>query len=308
MKKAIPILFIALMCLLSVSCELNYSYTKPSIYLIAVGNDYEDKVEITKYVDEYGVLNEGLYYGHNLAETGIALELEKTVKDAQDVSDAFSAVAAKAGYKYKQYLITGKNDCTIEKFKTTIEEIKEEIKDTDILICTYSGHGDVFNCSLGNRYYMVFTDAIVSYDYFKILVNSVSKGQKLIICDSCRSGALIPIENGVVINTDTSGEKNAFTLFGTSVSESGTLFIMTASTRNEYSYEGDENGIFTSFLLNGLGWDSRNRKLGEIKAMKNNKLTVAGLAKYIYRNDKEEKNNQTPVFSGRSDDLILFKF
>ncbi len=307
-KRFLTVVCLILFALVMVSCELSFSYKKPDIYLISWGNDYADGVLLGCYKDENGESYKGRYYDHDLWVT--AGTLNKTINDAIDVSNAFEVLAFKAGYNFINYQLIGYNKCDIDSFLNALSDVKSKIKDKDILICYFSGHGDGFASSQGNKYFMVFSDFLVNYEFLKKKVDSVSKGQKVIICDTCRSGAMIPVENGVVVNPDISGADSLSMLFGTSVNQSGTLFIMTACTMNQLSYEGARNGVFTASLLKGLGWDGANNTLGDIKALKNNRLSVAGLAKFIYSNDKNEDyaNAQIPVFSGRSDDIILFSF
>lgn len=307
-KRILTVVCLILVALVIVSCELTFSSEKPDIYLISWGNDYAGGVALGGYIDENGYPYIGRYYDHDLYVT--AGSLNKTVNDANDVSNAFEVLSFRAGYNFINYNLIGYENCDIDSFLYALADVKSKIKDKDILICYFSGHGDGFSSSQGDKYFMAFSNCLVNYEFIKKCVDSVSKGQKVIICDTCRSGAMIPVENGVVVNPDTSGADSLSMLFGTSVNESGTLFIMTACTMNQLSYEGARNGVFTASLLKGLGWNGAENTLGDIKALKNNKLSVAGLAKFIYSNDKNEDyaNTQIPVFSGRSDDIILFSF
>lgn len=312
MKYRIRLLFILIaLAVFLFSCELAFNVRKPDIYVLSWGNSYAgSKVEY--FLDYNGEKTE--------FHLGKVRELKSTVNDADRVADSFENLATKANYNcYVTKLLcqTGSEKVgKYDNFLSALSEIDKKIKDSDILICYFSGHGgdikDIPSVTSG-RGYIAFSDILVDFEQIKDDIDSLD-GTKVIIADTCRSGYLINDENGVSINPDVSTANPFDFLFKSRVNESENIFSLAACTKIQESLDGgsNSNSLFTTSLLKALGYSSSG--VGTIGALANNKLTLAQIAKYVYEDTNANtgrplsEKGQTPVFSGRSDDIILFEF
>ena len=90
------------------------------------------------------------------------------------------------------------------------------------------------------------------------------------------------------------------------------LFCLSASRYYEESFEyrtaGSDDrthGYFTVALLEALGWNGESYT-GSATAARNGRLTFQNLVSYVTENDGYD--DQTPMYSGGGNDVILFSF
>ena len=126
------------------------------------------------------------------------------------------------------------------------------------LVFYYSGHSDEEGIFLNRERY--------TYRELRERINSIQADMKIVILDSCSSGAITRIKGG---------EKMQPFLFDTSISAEG-FAILTSSSADEVSQESDsiESSFFTHSLLAGLR--------GAADSVGDGRVTLNELYRYAY--------------------------
>jgi len=141
------------------------------------------------------------------------------------------------------------------------------------LIFYYSGHSDENGILLARERY--------SYRDLRERINTIAADMKIIILDSCSSGAITRVKGGV---------KTQPFLFDSSVSAAGFAFL-TSSSDNEASQESDsiESSYFTHSLLAGLR--------GAADSKGDGRVTLNELYRYAY--DETLAKTETSVYGAQ---------
>ena len=191
--------------------------------------------------------------------------------------------------------------------KATLANMKKELetwlpaaaKPDDRVLVYFAGHGFVDPKS-GKAFlapYDLDPNNIAATGYSmdqlgKIIGSSVQAKWKVLLTDSCHSGAITP-EQGEIVN------KSLLDL-------NRSMFSMTASRARERSFEskdwGGGHGIFTYYVVRGMeGYADEN---------KDSIVTADELAEYVRRNVREaSKGQQNPtVDKGNFDPQMLLAF
>ena len=306
--------------LLAVLCSCEFSCDPPAqgkMHILVYGNDYT-----------YG---SSVYYEDGTKIKGSANPLKGTVNDAYQVGLALCNLAIDRVDYDAIFLIgvesksvsglnaTVVNDVSKTAFLDALDTIAHEATEDDITIIYYSGHGLggleklPYGSDPASGSYITLrrdSDSTVLYSISKFLrdVDNIP-GTKVLLGDFCHSGALVKAGNVSV----TSGEYSDISAtkllkYRNNITESSSVYCLSAARYYEKSWEpgGGEHGYFTKALLKGLGWDEPSQSLVTPAAMKDKRLTLFNLAKYITANDNYAK--QTPMTSGGSNDIILFSF
>ncbi len=191
--------------------------------------------------------------------------------------------------------------------KATLANMKKELetwlpgaaKPDDRVLVYFAGHGFVDPKS-GKAFlapYDLDPNNIASTGYSmdqlgKVIGSSVQAKWKVLLTDSCHSGAITP-EQGEIVN------KSLLDL-------NRSMFSMTASRARERSFEskdwGGGHGIFTYYVVRGMeGYADEN---------KDSIVTADELAEYVRRNVREaSKGQQNPtVDKGNFDPQMLLAF
>ena len=325
-RNAIKLILISLALILSLcSCEL--AYDAPDVgkmNILVYGNDYGGSS--SKKVD--------VYY-ENGDKVGTASGLESTLNDAVEVGNAFASLAIKAGMDYQiTYLLGSKttsnsdaifsgcveNDVTVSALTGALESLSSSASANDITVIYYSGHGtgpsnkvDYGTDTSKESYIVLKKDSGKDYLAYPIsdflnLVAAIS-GTKVIIGDFCHSGGLVQ-SSYVSLTSNEYSDMSLAELYSCrdEISEYSSIFCLSAARYYESSYEISSlgHGYFTSALLEALGWDEDSKSLITAEAEKNDRITLFNVANYVIDNDGNSK--QTPMFSGGSNDVILFSF
>ncbi len=315
--------------LLVCSCELVYEAKegRPSI----------ERVNILVYGNDYAG---SLWHGQGVNP------LYGTVNDATQVGLAFEALAKESGLECNAHYILGKNhdrkgvnfryeipnaienpdtDTTMSHFREVISQIAENSTEKDLTVVFVSCHGH-YDASKGTKaeygkaegtYFITSANIgdeceFYSHDDFLDDVYKI-KGIKLILADVCHSGGIVKPDY-VGLGKDEYKGMDAAQLFFENymIDVDASLFCLSASRYYELSYEyttaGSDyrtHGCFTMALLDALGWNGESFT-GNAKAARNGRLTFQNLVSYVVENDGE--NQQTPMSSGGSADVVLFSF
>ncbi|MGH0053741.1 MAG: caspase family protein [Sphaerochaetaceae bacterium] len=286
---------IPVLLLLFASCELYYKEPQQTgtLYLVSIGISYE-----------------------NTPDT-----LKGTVPDARELSAALEAHAEYAGWKVETTLLLQPQDEAVYASKANLELVLKDINDNatehDLTIITYSGHGEN---ETGN---LVMADtAIVTPSWLHDRIVSI-KGRKILIVDSCYSGNFVNeslFSSSWVTNKDII---SYYEMYGTAGTYENPSFMVLTASADTDSYErefGDHShGIFTSALLEALGWDHNSLTIanGAPPATKGNSLTVDSLYTYIKKHQvlpvrwslfTMGQNIQHPMVTGGAMDMVLFTY
>ncbi len=320
---------ILVVLLLACSCELIYETKdgRPSI----------ERVNILVYGNDYAG---SLWHGQSVNP------LYGTVNDATQVGLAFEALAKESGLECNAHYILGKNhdrtgvnfryeiqnaietpdkDTTMAHFREVLSQIADTSTEKDLTVVFVSCHG-FYDASVGTKaeygkaegtYFVTSAntgDECELYSHGDFLEDvSKIKGIKLILADVCHSGGIV--EPGYV-SVDKSEYKDASAaqLFfeNDKIDIDASLFCLSASRYYEESFEyrtaGSDDrthGYFTVALLDALGWNGESYT-GSAKAARNGRLTFQNLVSYVTENDGYD--DQTPMYSGGGNDVILFSF
>ena len=315
--------------LLACSCEL--------IYEAKDGSPKIERVNILVYGNDYAG---SLWHGQSVNP------LYGTVNDATQVGLAFEALAKESGLECNAHYILGKNhdrtgvnfryeiqnaienpdtDTTMSNFRKVIAEIADISTEKDLTVVFVSCHG-FYDASVGMKaeygkaegtYFVTSAntgDECELYSHRDFLEDvSKIKGIKLILADVCHSGGIVKPDY-VGLGKDEYKGMDAAQLFfeNDKIDIDASLFCLSASRYYEESFEyrtaGSDDrthGYFTVALLEALGWNGESYT-GSATAARNGRLTFQNLVSYVTENDGYD--DQTPMYSGGGNDVILFSF
>ncbi|MDR1586644.1 MAG: caspase family protein [Treponema sp.] len=183
-----------------------------------------------------GIRRFGLFVGANNGGGG-RITLRYAVSDARSIAGIFSVMG---GIQDEDHILlvepsSGDIDRNLAILQNKILDAKRNFKRTE-LVFYYSGHSDEDGLLLGRQKY--------SYRELRNRINSLSVDMRIVILDSCASGAFTRLKGGV---------KTASFLLDDSVSVEGYAFL-TSSSAAESSQESDliAGSYFTHSLLSGL--------------------------------------------------------
>ena len=203
-----------------------------------------------------------------------------------DAESMFRVLISETGGNFKAQNVrklVGPN-ATLAKIRETLEVwLPSVTKDDDRVLVYFAGHGFV---DAGKAYIApvdVRMDALGATGYpmdqlGSVFANKVKGKWKVLLTDSCHSGAITPDDIGTVnkslINLDKS------------------LFVFTASRDRERSFEAKEfgggHGVFTYFVEQGL--------TGKADQNEDGIVTADELSEYVRNNVRRATNNQqTPT-------------
>ena len=320
---------ILVVLLLACSCELIYETKdgRPSI----------ERVNILVYGNDYAG---SLWHGQSVNP------LYGTVNDATQVGLAFEALAKESGLECNAHYILGKNhdrtgvnfryeiqnaienpdtDTTMSHFREVISQIADISTEKDLTVVFVSCHG-FYDASVGTKaeygkaegtYFVTSANKGDECEFYSHndFLDDVSriKGIKLILADVCHSGGIV---RPGYVSVDKEEYKNASAaqLFfeNDKIDIDASLFCLSASRYYEESFEyrtaGSDDrthGYFTVALLEALGWNGESYT-GSATAARNGRLTFQNLVSYVTENDGYD--DQTPMYSGGGNDVILFSF
>lgn len=305
-KRNLKIIILALSTLLLFSCELGKDRPSITIRLMSLALDYT------------GVLD-----GHTLSGT---------INDQAGMRMQLQALADKAGYKFEEYYLTNKESKAFinsdegitmgpafsfkEYVKNQLGSIwKSEATETDITVFYYSGHGSGSDCNkgalaIGKGYSDENQNSYITPGELRSYLKDIP-GKKLIILDSCYSG-LVNSASSAMVSTSDLFNTGWNALFKGSDGNSDRIWSLSAAKENESSYDDTDGypsyGFFTKALLEGLGYDTRNRmSTNDIPIAKNDDgaISVLGMLAYAKENLSSE-TPQIPCMTTSLVDLILF--
>jgi uncharacterized caspase-like protein len=262
---------------------------KPDLHLLAVGiNQYEDP----------------------------KLNLDFAQPDAQSLAEFFQ----KQGrlFNSADVITLFNKDATGPNIRQALEQLAERTRREDVVIVYLAGHG----VGLGEQFYFLPHEmhaemddeaAIRKYGIPATVLGDALLGMKalkqILILDTCESeGALPLLAKAVMFRTRGlgSGEEKAMKM----LARSEGVYLIAASTRQQYAYEVPElgHGVLTYALLSGLG----EKGPPQASATTDGIITVYSLLQYVNQivPDLTEKYHngakQYPVSSNTGQDFPLW--
>jgi len=297
-------LAILVMSLLLTGCEFTTQQpTAGKLNYLVIGERY------------YAYYSDGGYY-----------RLSYTDSDATSVAKTIVNLAGESGMTVGTGFVMTEGEGTVyssdyptlDNVKQHLSDLADASDDSTLTIIFYSGHGTKPGgslCFVKSAYAgqtQMKSTTLDDMDFFapKDFLDEVNtiKGRKLILLDSCYSG-IFADDYGLTSNKDTS-TGNLWDAYFTSGSYSD-IFMLTASTSATSSYVFDETqhgGVFTYFLLLGLGWKS-DTVFSDFQATDSKgRVTVDSLYAYIYSNSIpwQYKYPQHVTTNGDADNLVLY--
>jgi uncharacterized caspase-like protein len=271
--------------------------------------------------------------------------LPGTVFDAKELSSAFSQQAVQAGWDsadveitlllqegdvYSAATVNADGYASREELENTLADIAGAATDNDLTIITYSGHGieetgELIMAYTSNEEAITLSETsplIVTPEWLHARISPI-KGKKLLILDSCYSGVFIPespsssswvYDNGI---DDWYGK-----YFSDEEYQIPSFVVFTASADSdsyEQQFETHKHGVFSSALLEALGWNHTTVTIagGVPPAARNGLLSVDSLYQYIKKHQAYpvrwsiftmDKPIQHPMVTGGAIDMLLFSY
>jgi len=319
------ILLLPILLLLMASCELYYEQPVQTgkVRIVSIGITYENEPD----------------GNDNLSN------LPGTVFDAKELSSAFSQQAVRAGWDsadveitlllqegdvYSAATVNADGYASREELENTLADIAGAATDNDLTIITYSGHGieetgELIMAYTSNEEAITLSETsplIVTPEWLHARISPI-KGKKLLILDSCYSGVFIPespsssswvYDNGI---DDWYGK-----YFSDEEYQIPSFVVFTASADSdsyEQQFETHKHGVFSSALLEALGWNHTTVTIagGVPPAARNGLLSVDSLYQYIKKHQAYpvrwsiftmDKPIQHPMVTGGAMDMLLFSY
>ena len=200
----------------------------------------------------------GIFIGSNNGGRDRAV-LRYAVSDARSVSGVFASMGG-ISVEDSVFLIEpgiAEINRQLERLGRLSGQAKQNSQRTE-LVFYYSGHSDEDGILLNRERY--------SYSALKERINTIQADMRIVILDSCSSGAITRAKGGVKVQPF---------LFDNSVSTEGYAFL-TSSSADETSQESDliESSYFTHSLLTGLR--------GAADSVGDGRVTLNELYRYTY--------------------------
>ncbi len=329
MRRVFLILLSILLVVLC-SCELTVQPPKlGKVHILVYGNDYG-------YAD-YGSTTD--IHGNKVSPmddgSGCVSKLGATLNDAAQVALALCNLSERAGLDYSLKCLIGKSpymEDELERYgefvndvsKTALIEALDDLSDSsvvsdnDMVFIYLCGHGDGISKRVNygedvteRSHFIAHVGGFSAYSTrFPVseILSYIEKipGTKVVLSDFCYSGAMIQ-PGYVSVNVLEYNSIDTSKLFDarTRINENSSIFSLSAARYYEVSQEIGYHGYFTKALLEALGWNESSKTIYHGGAYRDGCITFFDVAKYVTKKDNAK---QTPMFSGGSNDLVLFSF
>ncbi|WP_321300774.1 caspase family protein [uncultured Sphaerochaeta sp.] len=249
--------------------------------------------------------------------------LHGTLPDAIELGKAFTALFAGKEHKSTLMLQDGSDSLSDPLLPTKanvtqkIKTLSDTMNEQDILIISYSGHGDVDGSlvlypprsdgSILDANDIPFEDSLLSVkDLYSNLEEC--KGSILLLVDSCYSGNFVrESETSYSLIERNAYLQEIYDQYFTEGSYTRPVFILAATTYDNTAGETSSHGYFTQALLEGMGWDEENQKLRDVGQT----ISADYLYQYVYYHQDIKLSGvyswdyQHPTITGGPLDLIL---
>ncbi|WP_320123241.1 caspase family protein [uncultured Sphaerochaeta sp.] len=249
--------------------------------------------------------------------------LHGTLPDAIELEKAFTALFTGKEHTSTLMLQDGSDSLSDPLLPTKanvtqkIKTLSDTMNEQDILIISYSGHGDVDGSlvlypprndgSILDANDIPFEDSLLSVkDLYSNLEEC--KGSILLLVDSCYSGNFVQeSETSYSLIERNAYLQEIYDQYFTEGSYTRPVFVLAATTYDNTAGETSSHGYFTQALLEGMGWDEENQKLRDVGQT----ISADYLYQYVYYHQDIKLSGeyswdyQHPTITGGPLDLIL---
>ncbi|HGJ67480.1 TPA: caspase family protein [bacterium] len=193
---------------------------------------------------------------------GIANYLPSEMFDVQPLKSPVTDVDAianflkdkqKGGFKNENVFVLTNNEATKRNILINLNNISMKTTPEDMVIIYFSGHG--YRPAGEDTTYLIPYDydmidpetTCINFDDLSKKIRKIEANKIILILDACHSGGIRP-----------KGARSTGTSFGLvekfteAFQKAEGRYLLLSSDENEISWETDEGGIFTQFLLEGL--------------------------------------------------------
>jgi hypothetical protein len=198
-----------------------------------------------------------------------SLDLRYSVADATAIGQLLQKRATGLFNKVNVETLTTPKATTKSALETALGRYRS-ISPNDVFVFYVASHGTVAGDDADQEYFLipsnvntVTLEAIkrdaLSEGELKELIGSIPATRKLLLLDTCHSGAM---GDAMIVSTRELEHTAAVTVLSSAVGST----VLSASARDEEALEGqDGHGLFTYVLLQGLGGEADFRKRGYVK-------------------------------------------
>lgn len=176
---------------------------------------------------------------------------------------------------------------TWEEALTAIAGFLEEVERDDVVLFYFAGHGlrdargDLFLCFRNSRENSLEMTALNVKRLRAEFENKLLR-RVLVVLDCCYSGAAAQMTRDAVQGKLTEMERT--------LDEGKGLYVLSSAGTSETAKEGEENGVFTHHLVDGI-------RSGAADVDGKGEITVQDLANYLAKKVPEDAPGQTPNIS-----------
>jgi len=207
------------------------------------------------------------------------------------------------------YEVTKKSNLTKSEMLKAIDQAFAGANENDVSLFYYTGHGFA-PLYTGDEY----TGALVGYDREGLTVAELKKkldtipGKKIIILDSCHSGAYIGKSKAVLKEAAEAFNQSVISVFASgapkNLAKSG-YYVLTSSHSTESSWGSSSSySVFTGEVLYGSGLDSSDGAM-PADTSGDKKISLHECYSYAYVNTLEDQHAQ--VYPENSDFILWAK-
>ena len=249
-------------------------------------------------VDDYGQ-----------AGTGVPPTLNYAARDARTIA----GLLARGGTPRDAVTLLENASATKARVLDGLKTLRTKVRDEDTVVIFFSGHGSIGPGPDGRlHYYLVPHDGRIDKlaatglqdDALEEAIGQLPARQIVVILDACYSGGAVGVIRPRGVTNTAAGAAPSPRPF---IEASAGRVVLSASRPDQTALEDDQRGgIFTSFLLEGLGGAADTNNDGFIDVLELYQFLAPRVRDYVRQQHGQE---QAPVLEVRnlSDQMVLVR-
>ena len=178
--------------------------------------------------------------------------LKATVKDVNALA-AFLKDPQRGGFDADYVFTLTDKEATRRQILLTFSDIAKRAAPEDMVLFYFSGHG--YRPSNGDTTYLIPYDfdlrgvdvSCINFDDLARQIRKMAARKVIVIIDACHAGGVKPV------GARASGNTGLVQRYLDAFEQSEGRALLLSSDQSEVSWETEDNGVFTHFLLEGLG-------------------------------------------------------